>query len=311
MVRTRALSGWPALALAAMVPLAACGGNSAPPPSTAAAPKAASSVASAAAAPPKLGYQAHKEDHHETHKCADTDAKHQTYDLHDETPDHHFAPCSGGGAHDYSALIRFEALDHGVRVHIKARDDEVSLLGPDVKERDRVMVHPKTPTGEAVAIEVPLTHITGGYVGEKIIYWEELHKLTDEGTRLEISIYDHDAKGSHEEMKISVALSTGKSCEKAADENPQQIVMGKKNARPDLTAAELGKPMQSSAFMASCGLDAKANAEICAAVKNGKPLGVSVKVAPANNRVAACIDRAVRRLSFPDSDKLDVVKTRF
>jgi len=30
-----------------------------------------------------------------------------------------------------------------------------------------------------------------------------------------------------------------------------------------------------------------------------------------NNKVAACIDRAVRKLSFPTSEKLDVVKQSF
>jgi len=46
-------------------------------------------------------------------------------------------------------------------------------------------------------------------------------------------------------------------------------------------------------------------------VKNGKPLGVSVSVTPQNRRVAVCIDRAARRLSFPSSDKLDVVHQKF
>jgi len=46
-------------------------------------------------------------------------------------------------------------------------------------------------------------------------------------------------------------------------------------------------------------------------VKQGKPLGVSVAVTPKNNRVATCIDKATRRLHFPVSSKLDVVKETF
>jgi len=46
-------------------------------------------------------------------------------------------------------------------------------------------------------------------------------------------------------------------------------------------------------------------------VKRGKPVGVSVRVNPVNNRVAACIDRSARRLSFPASDHLDVVHQTF
>jgi hypothetical protein len=46
-------------------------------------------------------------------------------------------------------------------------------------------------------------------------------------------------------------------------------------------------------------------------VKEGKPLGVSVKVAPASNKTAACIDKATRRLKFPSSPKLDIVTQKF
>jgi hypothetical protein len=63
--------------------------------------------------------------------------------------------------------------------------------------------------------------------------------------------------------------------------------------------------------MAGCGLPESAHANICVAVKQGKPLGVSVGVTPKNNRVAACIDRATRKVRFPVSDKLDVVKETF
>jgi hypothetical protein len=46
-------------------------------------------------------------------------------------------------------------------------------------------------------------------------------------------------------------------------------------------------------------------------VKKGKPVGVSVKTAPMNNKVAACIDKATRKLAFPPNDKLDVVHQHF
>jgi hypothetical protein len=40
-------------------------------------------------------------------------------------------------------------------------------------------------------------------------------------------------------------------------------------------------------------------------------LGVSVKVTPKNNQIAACIDRATRGVKFPASEKLDVVHEHF
>jgi hypothetical protein len=63
--------------------------------------------------------------------------------------------------------------------------------------------------------------------------------------------------------------------------------------------------------MASCGLADSANAEICVAVKAGKPLGVTVKVIPGNGAVQACIEKATRRVLFPANPKLDVVHERF
>jgi hypothetical protein len=88
--------------------------------------------------------------------------------------------------------------------------------------------------------------------------------------------------------------------------------MGAKGAqKADLTNEQLGAPMKSSAWFSSCGLADSANADICVAVKKGKPLGVSVAVTPQNKRVAACIDRSARKLHFPESDKLDVVHQKF
>jgi microcompartment protein CcmK/EutM len=185
------------------------------------------------------------------------------------------------------------------------------VLGSDVKNRDAVIVYPKGKNSKE-AIEVPLTKTKDGYTGDKIVLYDQLDKLTDEGTKIDVAIFDHDKSGgTTEEMHVSVAVSTGKSCEKAIDENPQTVDFGKKNSKPDLTDAQLGAPMKSSGFFSGCGLPNSANADICVAVKQGKVLGASVNVTPKNNRVAACIDRSTRRLSFPQSDKLDVVHQKF
>jgi hypothetical protein len=108
-------------------------------------------------------------------------------------------------------------------------------------------------------------------------------------------------------MHVTVGVSTGKSCTRAQDENPQKMTMGKLEARPDLTAQELGRPISSSNAAIACGLPDAARAQICVLVRRGKPLGVTVDVAPVNPRVAVCIDRRMRRLAFPVSDKPDTV----
>ncbi len=241
--------------------------------------------------------------------CGDADHVH-THDLNSGQASSMFAPCSANGARDYSAIVRIETINQGVHIFIDATDDEVTLLGPDVKERDSVMVYPKGKG--APGVEVGLVKTKTGYSGDKIVFWNDLGTLTDEGTRIDMAIFDHDeSTKSTEEMHVSLAVSTGKSCERAQDENSQTIDMRHPDAVPDLTREQLGAPMRTSSFFAQCGLPESRKADICVAVKRGKPLGVSVTVAPQDNRLAACIDRSARRLSFPMSDNLDVVHQTF
>jgi hypothetical protein len=280
----------------AVTVVAACGGSSPPPKST-------------ASTAPSSGGGGGSYDSSSL-KCAPKDHVHH-YDLHDPDGDDAMVPCSKDGKDDYAGLIHIETLDDGIHITIHATDDQVDLgaLGADVKQRDAVIVYPKGPGSEAV--EVPLMKTSDGYTGDKIIFWDKLDKITDEGTKIDVAIYDHDKNGdASEEMHVAVAVSAGKSCEKAMDESSQNIDMGKKGAK-DLTADQLGAPIKSSGYFANCGLPDSSKAEICATVHKGKPIGVSVRVTPQSNKTAACIDRATRRLSFPVSDNTDQVKQTF
>jgi hypothetical protein len=51
--------------------------------------------------------------------------------------------------------------------------------------------------------------------------------------------------------------------------------------------------------------------EICAAVKQGRAVGVTVTSAPVDAALASCVRRAVSQLNFPPSERLDVTHTRF
>jgi hypothetical protein len=278
----------------------ACGGE-APSPQSPGAPGAA-----AGTAPPSGEVAA------AAHGCGATEGV-QTHDLNTPTVTQALVPCAKGGAGDYSGMIQIETIPEGVHITIHATDDQVDLgmLGSDAKARDAVIVYPRGKGSKAV--EVPLMKSADGYTGDKIVMWEDLDKLTDDGTKLDIAVFDHDKAGeASEEMHVSVAVSTGKSCERAQDENPQTVDMGKKgSATPDLTDAQLGAPVRDSSWFSSCGLADSAKADVCVAVKHGRPLGVSVGVAPENKRVAACIDRQARKLHWPDSDKLDVLHQKF
>jgi hypothetical protein len=247
-----------------------------------------------------------------THACG-ADDKTQAHDLNGEGPTEALSPCAKSGAGDYSGVIKIETLPEGIHITINATDDDVDngVLGSDVKKRDAVIVYPKGK-GTKEAIEVPLIRTKDGYVGDKIVLFDQLENLTDEGTKIDVAIFDHDkGQGDSEEMHVSVAVSTGKSCEKARDENPDTIDMGAKGGGAELTQAQLGAPINGGQFMAGCGLPQSAGADICVTIKKGVALGVSVKVNPKNNRVAACIDRAARRIHFPVGNKIDVIKTHF
>lgn len=272
--------------------LASCGGGT-PAPSTPGAKEPSAGEVAAAQRP-----------------CGETDKVH-AHDIHQEGATEALSPCSGSGKHDYNGIVKITTTDKGIHIVVDATDDEVSILGPDVKTRDAVIVYPQGK-GSKKAIEIPLVQTQHGYYGEKDIDFDDLDKLSDEGSTIHVAIFDHDKSSGKEseELHVSVKVSTGKSCEKARDENVQTMDIGKKGSA-DLTDAQLGAPMKTSTFFQSCGLDAAANAEICVAVKQGKPVGVTVNVTPSSKRVAACIDRSTRRLSFPASDKLDIVHQTF
>jgi hypothetical protein len=276
--------------LVSIASLAGCGGGSTPPA------QAAGGGADEKPTDAEIA-QAQK-------PCGSSDTT-QNADLGSGKSTNAFTPCAKGGAKDYSALVKIEPVDDGVHIIIDATDDDVTLLGTDVKQRDAVIVYPKGKG--AASVEVPLTKTKTGYHGDKIVFWDDLDKINDEGTKIDIAVYDHDkASGDTEEMHVSVGLSTGKSCEKAQDENPQQIAMGKTQA-PDLSKDQLGAPINNANAAAACGLPDSAHAKVCVLVKNGKPLGVTVNVDPKNNRVAACMDRRMRGLAFPVSGQPDTV----
>ncbi len=248
------------------------------------------------------------------HSCGDADRVHH-HELDPNEPGETVAmvPCAKSGADDYSGVVHVESESDGLHVTIDATDDDFNegVFGSDLKGRDAVLVYPKGRGAKAV--EVDLTRTKSGYHGQKVISYDELDSLNDEGAKVEVGVFDHDdGAAAHEELHVQVTVSAGESCEKAIDENPQ-VIDG--NAQgpgvPDLTDDQLAGPVQSSTFFSKCPLSDSAHANICVAVKEGVPLGVSVRVSPTNKGVAACIDRATRKLRWPANAKLDVVHQTF
>lgn len=105
-------------------------------------------------------------------------------------------------------------------------------------------------------------------------------------------------------------LGGGMSCEGAiAAYKGDEMVMGKKG-QADLTANQFGRVLNGGGYFSHCGVPFSMSVHICAAVQNGRAVGVTVSTSPKSGK-AACVANAVRRLSFPSHPKLDITRTTF
>ena len=64
-------------------------------------------------------------------------------------------------------------------------------------------------------------------------------------------------------------------------------------------------------YLNSCSVPRSMAVTICAAVQNGRAVGVTVRTKPANGGIASCIAGSVRSMSFPSHPRLDVSTTVF
>ncbi|HEY3497555.1 MAG TPA: hypothetical protein VGK73_22815, partial [Polyangiaceae bacterium] len=101
------------------------------------------------------------------------------------------------------------------------------------------------------------------------------------------------------------------SCESAAAAANETIDLGAGRGAPDLTRDAFASVLENGSYLARCAIPARTALDICAAVRDGKVVGVSVTSAPRSPAVNACVRRAVSTLRFPHSGRLDVTRTRF
>lgn len=108
-------------------------------------------------------------------------------------------------------------------------------------------------------------------------------------------------------------LAGGMSCEGAiaAYKGDEVTIGGGQKAQADLTAGQYGSILNKGTYFAHCGAPDDMQINICAAVQNGRAVGVSVTTKPHNAGIASCIAGGVRGLSFPSRPNLDVTRTTF
>ena len=87
--------------------------------------------------------------------------------------------------------------------------------------------------------------------------------------------------------------------------------IGGGQGKPDLTAGQYGAVLNKGSYLTSCGVPSNMAVNICAAVQNGRAVGVTVSTNPSNPGIASCIAGQVRGLGFPANPRMDVARTTF
>ena len=105
--------------------------------------------------------------------------------------------------------------------------------------------------------------------------------------------------------------AAGLGCEAAMNQNVQEISFDGGNAIPDLTDAQLSRPMNGGQPIAGCGVPGDMKVKICTAIQDGRARGVTVTTDPPSASVAACVNNRVRNISFPKHHKMDKIYTAY
>lgn len=118
-----------------------------------------------------------------------------------------------------------------------------------------------------------------------------------------------DAPPRHEGAPRGPAVLS--SCEAAVARNGEQLEIGGPRGPADITREAYARILQSGSYLAACRVPDRTVLEICAAVKDGRAVGVTVSTNPRAAELEACVRGAVAGLAFPKSERLDVTHTRF
>lgn len=106
-------------------------------------------------------------------------------------------------------------------------------------------------------------------------------------------------------------LAGGMSCEAAQARYSEEYKIGGGTGQPDLSAGAYGAVLNKGSYLNACGVPPSTSVSVCAAVQNGRAVGVTVRLDPPNPGVAGCVASQVRGLPFPAHPRLDVTHTTF
>ena len=107
------------------------------------------------------------------------------------------------------------------------------------------------------------------------------------------------------------APAVAASCEAAIARNNEQLTIGAARGAPDISREAYASILQNGRYLSGCSLPERTVFEICAAVKDGHAIGITVVSTPPSSKLNACVRRAVAHLKFPQNSRMDVTHTRF
>jgi hypothetical protein len=105
----------------------------------------------------------------------------------------------------------------------------------------------------------------------------------------------------------AVALS----CEAAIARNREEVTIGGPRGPADVTRDSYASILENGRYLSACSIPERTVFEVCAAVQNGRAVGITVASNPPSAAVNSCVRRAVSGLKFPANARLDVTRTRF
>jgi hypothetical protein len=101
------------------------------------------------------------------------------------------------------------------------------------------------------------------------------------------------------------------SCEAAVARNNEQLTLGGPRGPTDISREQYAGILQNGNYLGACSPPERTVVEICAAIRDGQAVGITVVSNPPNSSLNACVRSAVSRLKFPVNPRLDVTHTRF
>ena len=80
---------------------------------------------------------------------------------------------------------------------------------------------------------------------------------------------------------------------------------------PKLSAGKFGAVLNNGRYLNACGVPPTTAVDVCAAIQNGRAVGVTVRTAPVNGLLNACIRGQIGALTFPSEPRMSITSTKF